>query len=79
MKVAINKVIEFNGEDGGHVLREARTVPLQEHEREREVWLRLEKKKVNGELLMDLQVFAQEFLLREHLTMKFSCFFFLYI
>ena len=24
------------------------------------------------ELLMDLQVFVQEFLLREHLTMKFS-------
>jgi len=24
------------------------------------------------EILMDLQVFAQEFLLREHLTMKFS-------
>ena len=53
MKVAINKVIEFNGEDGGHVLREARTVPLQEHEREREVWLRLEKKKVNGERLCE--------------------------
>ena len=60
MKVAINEVIEFGGGDGGHVLREARTVPLQEHERERgregerEVWLRLEKKKVNGERLREV-------------------------